>query len=114
MVQNMDIGIMPVPDGFFERGKCGYKLVQYMACGKPVVASPVGVNRSMVELGPTGFLAQSDSEWRDALVQLISDPGLRASFGQMGRARAVADFSLAGQADRLVELFQSVVKVERT
>lgn len=112
MVQNMDIGIMPVPDGSFERGKCGYKLVQYMACGKPVVASPVGVNRSMVELGPTGFLAQSDSEWRDALVQLISDPRLRASLGQTGRARAVADFSLAGQSGRLVELFQSVVKVE--
>jgi glycosyltransferase involved in cell wall biosynthesis len=112
MVQNMDIGIMPVTDGLFERGKCGYKLVQYMACGIPVVASPVGVNRSMVELGPTGFLARSDSEWRDGLVQLISDPGLRASLGQKGRARAVADFSLAGQADRLVELFQSVIKGE--
>lgn len=114
LVQNMDIGIMPVPDGLFERGKCGYKLVQYMACGKPVIASPVGVNRSMVEIGPTGFLAESDSEWRDALVQLISDRGLRASLGQMGRARAVADFSLAGQADRLVELFESVVEVETT
>jgi glycosyltransferase involved in cell wall biosynthesis len=112
MVQSMDIGIMPVTDGKFERGKCGYKLVQYMACGIPVVASPVGVNRSIVETGPTGFLARDDSEWRDALVRLINDPKLRATLGQMGRSRAVTDFSLEGQANRLVEVFHSVIKAE--
>lgn len=111
-VQEMDIGIMPVGDGPFERGKCGYKLIQYMACGLPVVASPVGVNQIIVEPGRNGYLASNDGDWRDAVVKLIKDPGLRATLGQTGRARAVADFSLAGQAPRLVELFQTVVRAE--
>ena len=111
-VQDMDIGIMPVPDRPFERGKCGYKLVQYMACGLPVVASPVGVNRSIVESGKNGYLARSDIEWRNALVQLIKDAELRATLGRAGRARAVADFSLTGQAPRLVKLFQSLFEVQ--
>jgi glycosyltransferase involved in cell wall biosynthesis len=111
-IQVMDIGIMPVPDGPFQRGKCGYKLVQYMACGLPVVASPIGVNRSIVETGRNGYLAQTESEWRDALVSLIKNAELRARLGQAGRARAVADFSLTGQAPRMVKLFHSLREVE--
>lgn len=110
-VQGMDIGIMPVRDGPFERGKCGYKLIQYMACGLPVVASPVGVNRTIVDPGHNGYLASKHAEWRDALVKLIMDRDLRATFGQKGRERAVSNFSLSRQAPRLVELIQSVGKV---
>ena len=62
-IQSFDVGIMPLTDGPFERGKCGYKLVQYMACGLPVIASPVGVNSRIVEQGKTGFLASSSAEW---------------------------------------------------
>lgn len=107
-VQAMDIGIMPVPDGPFERGKCGYKLIQYMACGLPVVASPVGVNATIVDPGLNGYLAHDDEEWRNALLKLIEDRELRTAMGTSGRARVVADFSLARHAPRVVALFQSL------
>jgi glycosyltransferase involved in cell wall biosynthesis len=107
-VQRFTIGIMPLIDAPFQRGKSGYKLVQYMACGLPTVASPVGVNRQIVLHGETGFLAGSVEEWRDALRQLIFDPELRTRLGSAGRARAIASYSLANEAPRLVELFRSV------
>jgi glycosyltransferase involved in cell wall biosynthesis len=107
-VRAMDIGIMPLLDRPFERGKSGYKLVQYMACGLPVVASPVGVNRQIVIDGESGILASSGEEWTEALTRLILDPDLRARMGSVGRARAVEHYSLASQAPRLIELFRSV------
>ena len=110
-VQAMDIGIMPLLDLPFQRGKSGYKLIQYMACGLPVVASPVGVNSGIVD--PThGLLATSEAEWEAALERLIADPALRTSMGAAGRSRAVEAYSLASQAPRLVELFRSIVKGE--
>ncbi|MDQ3145318.1 MAG: glycosyltransferase family 4 protein [Pseudomonadota bacterium] len=108
-VQAMDIGIMPLDDLPFQRGKSGYKLVQYMACGLPVIASPVGVNCQIVVNGVTGHLATSEAEWNEALSRLIGDPALRARMGQAGRASAVENYSLSSQAPRLVELFRSVV-----
>lgn len=110
-VQKMDIGIMPVWDGPFQRGKSGYKLIQYMACGLPVVASPVGVNRDIIVDGDNGFLANSDADWRAALTRLIDDPQLRRRLGDAGRLRAERDLSLASQAPRLVEVFRSAGRV---
>jgi glycosyltransferase involved in cell wall biosynthesis len=107
-VQRMDIGIMPLIDRPFERGKSGYKLVQYMACGLPVVASPVGVNAEIVADGASGFLATSPDEWRQALIRLLDDPGLRQDMGRAGRERAEQSYSLASQAPRVVALFESV------
>lgn len=108
-VQAMDIGIMPLDDLPFQRGKSGYKLIQYMACGLPVVASPVGVNAEIV--GATeGFLASSEAQWRVALTTLIGDAGLRRAMGAAGRARVKADYSLATHAPRLIELMQSLVR----
>ena len=107
-VQAMDIGIMPVPEGPFERGKCGYKLIQYMACGLPVVASPVGVNCRIVSSGQNGFLATTEAEWSSSLLSLICDPDLRTRMGTNGRRLSVNDYSLASQARRLVEVFKSV------
>jgi glycosyltransferase involved in cell wall biosynthesis len=112
-VQAMDIGVMPLIDRPFERGKSGYKLIQYMACGLPVVASPVGVNSDIVIEGESGFIASSEEEWRWALIRLIRDPELRARMGAVGRARAVERYSLASQAPRLVELFRSVAAERR-
>jgi len=108
-VQAMDIGIMPLLDQPFERGKSGYKLVQYMACGLPVVASPVGVNRQMVTPGENGFLASTEAEWREALERLIGDTSLRAHMGKNGRALAERSYSLAVHAPRLVALFREIV-----
>jgi glycosyltransferase involved in cell wall biosynthesis len=110
-VQAMDIGIMPLPDEPWARGKSGYKLVQYMACGLPVVASPVGANASIVADGETGLLATDEAQWRAALTRLIDDPALRAAMGQAGRARAVESYSLQTHAPRLVEVMRRAVKV---
>jgi hypothetical protein len=107
-VQRFDIGIMPLADGPFERGKSGYKLVQYMACGVPVVASPVGVNRDIVT-PEVGLLASGERDWADALTRLIDDVALRLELGQAGRERAVRDYSLGSQAPRLIALFREVL-----
>ena len=112
-VQRMDIGIMPLADSPFERGKSGYKLIQYMACGLPVVASPVGVNRTIVADGVNGFLATSEAEWRQSLTRLIFDRELRCRMGAEGRQRVETSYSLASQAPRLVDLFQTVVAAAR-
>lgn len=101
-----DIGIMPLADTPWERGKCGYKLIQYMACGKPVVASPVGINRDIVEHGVNGFLAETPDEWAGALRRLAADPDLRQRLGAAGRAKVERHYSLMGTAPRLVELLR--------
>jgi glycosyltransferase involved in cell wall biosynthesis len=92
-VQSFDIGIMPLPDDRWTRGKCGYKLVQYMACGKPVVASPVGANRDIVRHGVDGCLARSPTDWQTALAGLLGDAARRRAMGESGRARAVESYS---------------------
>lgn len=110
-VQRMGIGIMPLPDEPWAKGKSGYKLIQYMACGLPVVASPVGVNAEIVADGKTGFLARTPTEWRDALARLLEDPALRRRMGERGRARVEARYSLKECAPRMVELFRAVERM---
>jgi glycosyltransferase involved in cell wall biosynthesis len=108
-VQRMDIGIMPLTDDPWSRGKCGYKLIQYMACGLPVVASPVGVNTDLARPGVTGMLAKTAEEWRDALVRLLDDAPLRAAYGAAGRDLVERDYSLKATAPRLTALLHSAV-----
>lgn len=108
-VQAFDIGIMPVSDRPWSRGKSGYKLIQYMACGVPAVGSPIGVNRSM--LSPDcGILARSNEEWAAALTRLLDDPNLRRRMAAAGRKRAVEHYSLAVQAPRITELFLGLAR----
>ena len=107
-LQSMDIGIMPVSDQPFQRGKSGYKLVQYMACGLPVVASSIGANRDMVDEGENGFLVWSPDDWIRALGRLVEDPSLRSTLGQAGRLKAEREYSLHVHAPRMVELLKSV------
>lgn len=111
-VQMMDIGIMPLPDEPWARGKSGYKLVQYMACGLPVVASPVGVNSTIVEHGKHGFLAGDQAEWLQALERLLGHDELRARMGVAGRDRIVRDYSLQSQAPRFIEVLESAATTE--
>jgi glycosyltransferase involved in cell wall biosynthesis len=80
-----DIGISWVPDDPWSRGKCGLKILQYMAAGLPVVANPVGVHPEMVRHGETGFLASSESDWAEAIRTLAADPALRCEMGAAGR-----------------------------
>jgi glycosyltransferase involved in cell wall biosynthesis len=86
-ILSFDVGIMPLADEPLARGKCGYKLIQYMACALPVIASPVGVNQGIVEHGVNGFLASTDQEWRSALETLFAAPDLRARMGSAGRRK---------------------------
>lgn len=110
-VARMDIGIMPLPDELWARGKSGYKLIQYMACGLPTVASPVGVNAEIVEDGVTGFLARSPEQWRTALVKLLDNAALRQSMGYAGRQRAAAHYSLIHCAPQMVSLLRQAAVV---
>jgi glycosyltransferase involved in cell wall biosynthesis len=80
-----DIGMMPLKDSLFARGKCAFKLIQYMAAGIPVIASPVGANSDVVHDGEDGFLANTEEEWIVALRRLIDDAELRRSMGSKGR-----------------------------
>lgn len=94
LLSTCDIGIMPLPDDEFMRGKCGLKLIQYMGCGLPVVASPVGVNREIVEEGRNGFLAATDDEWFEKLDRLVRRPELRLSLGEAGRTKVESSYTL--------------------
>jgi glycosyltransferase involved in cell wall biosynthesis len=107
-ISALDIGIMPLVDEPFERGKCGYKLIQYMACGLPVVASPVGVNRQIVEHGVNGFLAETPAQWEEALRMLLGDAALRQRMGQAGRRLVEEKYCLQVTGPRLADSLVSL------
>ncbi len=109
-IQSFDIGLMPLTDDAFNRGKCGFKLIQYMNCGIPVVCSPVGANCDIVEHGASGYFANEPEEWSSALAKLIEDASLRVAMGKHGRLRAEQEYSLAIQAPRLLDVLCNVVK----
>jgi glycosyltransferase involved in cell wall biosynthesis len=105
-IQTVHVGIMPLPDSHWERGKCGYKLIQYMACGIPVVASPVGANVDIVSASGAGFLARNADEWYMAFRKL--DPGASLHAEMAGKARRFveAEFSLHTAAPRFVDVLR--------
>lgn len=107
-IASFDVGIMPLPDKPWERGKCGYKLIQYMAGSIPVVASPVGVNNTIVEHGDNGFLAANKSEWLDAFHALADDQALRDRMGKAGRHKVENEYCLEIAAPRLESVLKSL------
>lgn len=109
-ITGLDVGIMPLPDAPWERGKCGYKLIQYMGCWLPVVAAPVGVNREIVEHGHNGFLADTPVAWEQALGALVGDAGMRERMGAAGRARVVRDFSVQANAPLLLAALRTAAQ----
>ncbi|WP_296176319.1 glycosyltransferase family 4 protein [Psychrobacter sp. UBA2769] len=109
-IRKMDIGIMPLVDGPWEKGKCGYKLIQYMACGIPVVASPVGVNPSIVNNSKSGYLAENNEQWYICLDKLLRSSIRCETFGVSGRAAIDSIYSLQVQAPVLARIFNSIVK----
>jgi glycosyltransferase involved in cell wall biosynthesis len=114
MIRAMDIGIMPLPDTPWMRGKCGYKIIQYMACGLPVVASPVGVNTEIVQHGVNGFLAETPDEWRHALETLIRAPDLRRAMGAAGRTKVERNYSLHVHGPRVADLLTRAAQSGRS
>jgi glycosyltransferase involved in cell wall biosynthesis len=105
-IRDIDVGIMPIPDEPFEQGKCGYKLIQYMACGLPAVASPVGANRNIIEEGTTGYLAGTHMEWIQALEQLRKNSAMRVKMGKEARLRVERIYSVQAQAPRILAVLE--------
>jgi glycosyltransferase involved in cell wall biosynthesis len=101
-----DLGITWIPDDPWSRGKCGLKVLQYMAAGLPVIANPVGVHAEMVRHGETGFLACTVEQWREALTRLGSDPGLRARMGQRARRDLEVRYSVARGAGAWLDVLE--------
>jgi glycosyltransferase involved in cell wall biosynthesis len=97
------VGIMPLDDTPWDRFKSGYKLIQYMAAGRAVVASPVGANLDIVRDGETGFFARTEDDWFGALAKLRDDPELRRRFGSEGRRHCAAHFSLDAAVEQVTE-----------
>jgi len=103
-----DIGLAPLPDDVWTRGKCGFKILQYMAAGLPVVASPVGVQGSIVEQGRTGLLASAPSDWSKAVTELASDPSKRRRLGAAGREKVERTYSLDVVGARLAQILKEL------
>lgn len=110
---SFDVGIMPIPDDPWTRGKCGFKLVQYLASGVPVVASPVGVNLALAVPGKTGFLAENLLEWEKGLVEIAANRQLRMNMGLAGRRLIEESFSLQAASPRYLDILKTVVTMNR-
>lgn len=108
LIGQCHVGIMPLPDDAWARGKSGYKLIQYMAAGRPAIGSPVGANSTIVEDGVTGFLAQDAEDWADRLRRLRDDGTMRCAMGAAARARVAAHYALQSAAPRLAAAIRAI------
>ncbi len=105
-----DVGVSWIPDDDWSRGKCGLKVLQYLAAGLPVVANPVGVHPEMVRPGGTGFLPRDPAEWVEAVTVLVRDAALRRRLGRQGRALVETHYSVAAGAARWLEVLGTLAK----
>lgn len=105
-----DVGIMPLPSSDWVKGKCGLKLLQYMACGLPIVSSPGGGVDMIMEHGMNGYVARSDDEWRLHLTSLLENPALRRLMGHEGLKRVEERFSLDVWAPRMAEILARCIR----
>lgn len=103
----LDIGLMPLPDNEWTKGKCAMKGLQYMALSIPTIMSPVGVNQNIIMDGENGFLAMTEQEWVDKLSMLIENPDLRKKMGEAGRKTVEEDFSVEANRDKWLAIFSS-------
>lgn len=107
-IHDMDVGLMPLADNDWTRGKCALKALQYMSCGVPAVCSPVGANLEVIDDGRQGFLPRTDEEWLERLARLLRSSELRRDFGSQGRTKVETNYSLNAMGPRMVELLQSL------
>ncbi|MBW6482158.1 MAG: glycosyltransferase family 4 protein [Vicingaceae bacterium] len=105
-LSRFDIGIMPLPDDEWAKGKCGFKGLQYMALEIPTIMSPVGVNTEIIEDGKNGFLATSDTDWIEKLSRLIETKELREKIGRAGRKTVVENYSIESQKEAFFKIIQ--------
>lgn len=107
-LQEIDLGLMPLKDEPFERGKCGLKAIQYMGVGIPTLVSPVGVNKSIVLHDEIGFHCSNDEEWLQSLGLLIHNPKLREEMGRAGRIQAEEHYSIKSLLPKMQDVFEKV------
>lgn len=105
-----DIGIMPLPDDEWSKGKCGFKGLQYMALEIPTIMSPVGVNTEIIKDGINGFLASSEDEWVEKLSLLIESQGLRSKIGKAGRQTVMEKYSVESQKNNYLNYFNEILE----
>jgi glycosyltransferase involved in cell wall biosynthesis len=105
-LQSFDIGLMPLTEDLWSQGKCGLKAVQYSAAGIPVICSPVGINRDIVEDGLNGYWASTDDHWAERISRLVDAPPLRVRMGMEGRKRVERFFSVKVTSKKVFDLFQ--------
>jgi glycosyltransferase involved in cell wall biosynthesis len=103
-LQTFDIGLMPLPDNEWTRGKCGFKALEYMSMGIPAICSAVGVNRDIITHGVNGYLIESEGEWAPILTNLIQNSGLRNKIGRAAKQYVQKHYSLNQWADRYLQL----------
>ena len=106
-LQGFDIGLMPLVDDPWSWGKCGLKIIQYQGVGVPVVCTPVGINKDLVEDGVNGFYAMTPEEWEEKLSLLIENSGLRERMGREGRRRVLENYTFQACAPRLLSILTS-------
>jgi len=109
-LQSFDIGIMPLPDDEWVKGKCGLKGLSYMSVEVPTVMSAVGVNPEIIKQGENGFLATKDEEWLERLSELIDSFELRKKLGQAGRKTVLEGYSLESQKSNYLDAFNELLK----
>jgi len=102
----MDIGLMPLETNEWAKGKCGFKILQYLALGIPALASPIGVNAEIIEEGVNGFLCANEEEWESGLRKLIEDAALRNKLGQAGRKKVESQFSVDAWKNSYLDLYR--------
>ncbi|VAX38841.1 Glycosyl transferase, group 1 [hydrothermal vent metagenome] len=107
---DVQIGLMPLPDNAWTRGKCGFKALQYMALSIPTICSPVGMNCQLIDHKKNGFLAQSTTEWRTALQSLIQSETLRKTIGQAGYSTVMQQYNLEIIGPLLVQTIEEAVQ----
>ena len=108
-----DVGVYPLTDDEWSKGKCGFKAIQFMSCGVPVVASAVGVNREIIEDGVNGFLAATAGEWETKLRRLLTDADLRARFAEAGRRTVEERYSLRVCAPKVAAVLDDALATRR-
>ena len=106
-----DVGVMPLNDTEWEKGKCGFKLVQYMGVGLPIIASAVGVNKEIITHGENGFLANNEEEWYKYLEMLIVDKNLRKRMGEYGLNMVEKNYSINSNYSKLISFFTKIISV---
>jgi len=109
MINEFSVGLMPLTDSDWTRGKCSYKMLQYMACGKPVIVSPVGMNEQLINSGNIGFAATREDEWINALIELKNNDADAKDKGENGRKLVETNYSCATMTLHILEQFKKVI-----